>query len=123
MPRPLRVALSPSMDEPHTLMPIDAEACLPLPLLESGLLRLWRSPRELVGGEALKTALEAASPRKKTVDDAAEDVEIGGAEGAQGREEWDDDLGEEVCVTLTPTTFDRKAKVVERHSHRYSRRV
>lgn len=77
-------------------MPMDGEVCLPLPVLQSESLRLWRSPRSLVGGEALRLAL------KKSTKEG--DAEV--------------DIGEEVSIPLSPTTFDKKAKVVERNVER-----
>lgn len=64
-------------------------------------LRLWRSPGSLVGGEALKSTLQAYAKRAK--DRKKRDIGI--------------DVGEYVPVVLPPTAFDKRAKVVERHSN------
>lgn len=94
LPRPLRVALSRKFTrERNTMVPVDAEVCLPLPVLDSRELYLWRSPRTLVGGRALRKALE-------------------------DEEEAFSDIGDRVLVPITPTTFDRKKRVAERHSSR-----
>lgn len=127
MPRPLRVALGRRDHEPQTMVPVDAEICLPFPLLHGGELRLWRSPRKLVGGEALKKVLEAekdAARRRSGLRGGNGGVGGGGGGGAgTGEGEWEGavetvDIGEEVTVPISPTTFDRRAKVVDRHSHR-----
>lgn len=83
------------------MIPVDGEVSVPLPVLQSMSLRLWRSPRTLVGGEALKSALEAFDQRAKN---------------RRGSVYEDADIGEEVVVTLPSRAFDKKAKVVERNS-------
>lgn len=84
---------SESSREPKTVVPMDAEVCLPLPVLDSGKLYLWRSPKTLVGGRGLRKALE-------------------------DEEEAFSDIGDRVLVNISPTTFDRKKRVAERHSPR-----
>lgn len=114
MPRPLRVALSRKRaDEPNTMIPVDAEVCVPFPILHGRELRLWRSPRALMGGEALKRALEAA---EEQVNRSERDPNAS-SRAEQRSSEDEVDEADEVLVPITPTTFDRKAKVVERHSH------
>lgn len=120
-PRPLRVALGLERCN-EAMIPVDAEVCVPFPVLHERKLRLWRSPRAMVGGEALKAALEAdadSARAKVGPGGAAEGGWWPGFGGGQEGEDRAEDVGEEVSVPLTPTTFDRKAKVVERHSHRF----
>ena len=94
------------------MVPVGDEVCLPFPVLDSRVLRLWRWPRALVGGEALGKAL---CEKKKA---------RSGASTPRTDRDWGDaregvDVEEEVSVPITPTTFDRKKKVPERHSLRY----
>lgn len=122
----------PTKHNPHTLMSVDEEVSLPLTILHLGHLKFWRSPNCLVGGEALRLALEEAEAelkkRKKEKDasgsgslgggSGGKGFEIAGALGGQEEEGGHIALPNEVTVPLTCTTFDRKAKVVERHSNR-----
>lgn len=167
MPRPLRVALggassgggrgglsSSTKNELPTLMPVDEEVCLPLPVLLSGSLTMWQSPSALVGGKALKKALADAEATRKKHErrgsgvSASSGSAVGAVDGGVSPEvaaagagsgfggggddavvgdydyEHDGDgdgvvdTTQEVSVPLPPSTFDRKAKVVERHSRR-----
>lgn len=96
------------------------------------VLRLWKSPRTLVGGEALKKVLQAEAEKGKTkrgsrggggvgsrgasmrgADRFGSGPLEGAAEGA-----WLADIGDEVSVGISSTTFDRNKKVVERHSQK-----
>ena len=117
MPRPLHVALSRKIQrQPKTVLPVDSEVCVPFPLLRDEALRFWRSPRALVGGDALKRALEEESKRNSGRGWLDRTL-AGGRRGDKGEEEKD--AGEEVSVDITPKMFDRTKKVVERHSKRY----
>lgn len=103
-------------------MPVDGEVCLPLPVLESNSLVLWRSPTKLVGGEALREALDEVEANRKKYEKKGGQGDESRAETAGGSSADGDaevDQPQEVSVQLPPTTFDRKAKVVERHSERY----
>lgn len=117
MPRPLRIALSrENQRQPRTVLPVDSEVCIPFPVLRDEALRLWRSPRTLVGGDALRRALDKDSKRGRT-SGWIEQTSAGDRRG-QGQEEETDE-GEEVSVNITPSMFDRTRKVVERHSKRH----
>lgn len=117
MPRPLHVALSrKDQRQPKTVLPVDSEVCVPFPLLRDEALRFWRSPRALVGGDALKRALEEESKRNSGLG-WLDQTSTGGRRGDE--EEEEKDAGEEVSVDITPKMFDRTKKVVERHSTRY----
>lgn len=101
---------------------------------------MWKSPRTLVGGEALKKALKAqAAKEARAKRGSASGGEGGGAGvlGASGRgsdrigsgalrlgsgalEEAaeEEDVGDEVSVDIPYATFDRNKRVVERHSEK-----
>lgn len=97
------------------MVPVDEEVCLPFPLLHEKVLRLWQSPHELVGGETLKRALEseieASMVTRRSQSFHGDGEVLAGRTSAV-------DAGKEVSVPIPPATFDRKAKVVERHSKR-----
>lgn len=92
------------------------------------VLRFWKSPRTLVGGESLKKALKAEEEREaraKRGSRGALGVSVrgasrfgsGGLEAAAGAEE-EADVGDELSVAISATTFDRTKRVVERHSQK-----
>lgn len=96
---------------------------------------MWKSPRTLVGGEALKKVLKAEADREaRAKRGSAGGGEGGGAAvlGMSGRgsgrlgsgavEEAasaeEEDIGDKVEVDIPFSTFDRNKRVVERHSHK-----
>ena len=103
-------------DRPKTVLPVDSEVCVPFPLLRDESLRFWKSPRALVGGDALKRALEEEIKRNSARGWLGQTL-AGSRRGDEEEEETD--AGEEVSVDITPKMFDRTKKVVERHSKRY----
>lgn len=119
MPRPLHIALSrKDQRQPKTVVPVDSEVCVPFPLLRDEALRFWRSPRTLVGGDALTRALEEESKRNSARRRLGLGQTVAGG-GRDDEEEGEKDAGEEVSVDITPKMFDRNKKVVQRHSARY----
>lgn len=98
------------------------------------VLRIWKSPRALVGGEALKKVLQVEAEkggakrgshggggggggRRGTPMRGADRFGSGPLEGA-AEGAWLADIGDEVPVAISSTTFDRNKKVVERHSQK-----
>lgn len=91
------------------------------------VLRLWKSPRTLVGGEALKRALQADADRQAGGKRGSAAVALGSSSRSAdryGSGGWDGaaaeaaavDVGDEVSVEISSNTFDRNKRVVERHS-------
>lgn len=97
---------------------------------------MWKSPRTLVGGEALKKALKAEALKEaRAKRGSAGGGEGGGAGllGVSGRgsgrrrsgaieearaAEEEEDIGDKVDVDIPYSTFDRNRRVVERHSQK-----
>lgn len=94
------------------------------------VLRFWKSPRTLVGGEALKKALKAEAEKearaKRGLSGGSRGTSVrgasrfgsGGWDGAAAEAAEAVDIGEEVSVDIPSTTFDRNKRVVERHSQK-----